>query len=126
MFTCKKSFLAIFMVITLGTGFIMQAEPAQDQNTEQKDQFAGQSAQVQFDSDPGAWITQAVRERDEKAERERNNKRIGKMIQVAVIFGSPLLYHAVRYGMVGPDQPYADWEKWLAGFWCLLSCAELI
>jgi hypothetical protein len=125
MFAYKKSFLAIFMAITLGTGFIMQADPAQNQNTEQEDQFEGRSTQVPLDSDPGAWITKAVRDRDEKAERERRDRQIGAVIHIAVIMAPICVYKLIRE-VVAKDMPTLEWEKNLAVFWGMVACASCI
>jgi hypothetical protein len=124
MISYKKSFLAIFMAVTLGTGFIMQAEPVQNQNTEKKDEVEGRGTQAPLDSKPAG---------DVKLERPQDNghysyypaTRTPSPAHIIFLSLGPL-YHCVRNIRIGENVPYAIWEKALAGFWGVLCYASLI
>lgn len=130
MITYKKSILALFIAIGLGAS--IEAEVRQNHTIDQQDPaiaYAGRSTQVPVEASSEeatrAKVQRAIAERDARLAREKAFQTAA-LIHTAIIFGPPLVYQAIRYAMVGPDEPYADWEGWLAGFWVMMGYASLI
>jgi|GEM_PF-4410005 len=122
MVSYKKSFLAIFMAVLLGTAFITQADPAQNQNTETKDEFEGRSTQVPLDSEPASYIEREKAKREAKREQEIKRERdhlINTTIRGAVMMA---VLGAVRCAIAPLDRPLTSGEIFILMFLCTPMC----